>query len=139
MYRKILIAADNSTHSRRVAREAFKKASQWGAEVVALFVVDVRYAFYKSQEEFKALFRREGGKAVKFFRELGGLFEVKVKPLVRRGIPGEVIVDLAREEKVDLIILGPYSRLSKDKEKHMGQTAEHAAEKAPCSVLILRI
>lgn len=137
MYRRVLIAADNSGHSRKMAQEAFKKASQWGAEVIALFVVDMRYAFYKSKDEFKTVFKQEGGKAVKFFRQLGELFDVKVKPLVRRGIPGEIILDLARKENVDLIILGPYSKLSKEK-NNMGQTAEFAAEKAPCSVLILR-
>ncbi len=138
MYRRVLIAADNSGHSRKMAREAFKKASQWGSEVIALFVVDMRYAFYKSEKEFTELFKREGGKAVKFFRHLGDLFDVKVKPLVRKGIPAEVIINVAEKEKVDLIILGPYSKLSKGKNT-MGQTAEYAADKAPCSVLILRI
>ena len=137
MYRRVLIAADNSGHSRKMAREAFKKASQWGSEVVALFVVDMRYAFCKSRDDFREIFRREGGKAVNFFRQFGDLFDVKVKPLVRRGIPGEVIVDVAKKERVDLIILGPYSKLSRDKDT-MGQTAEFAAEKAHCSVLILR-
>jgi nucleotide-binding universal stress UspA family protein len=138
MYKKVLIAADNSQQSHKLAKEAVKKASIWGSEVIGLFVVDMRYAFYKSEEDFKALFKREGAKAVKFFRDLGRLFEVTVKPVVRKGIPGEEIVALARGEKADLIILGPYSKLSMSKKNLMGQTAEYAAEHAPCSVLILR-
>lgn len=138
MYKKVLIATDNSEHGKKVGGEAFKKASQLGAEVVALFVVDMRYAFYKSPDEFKELCKREGMKAVKFFRRLSRLFEVNTRPMVRKGIPGEVIVKLAKEEKVDLIILGPYSKLSLSEKNFMGQTAEYAAENAPCSVLILR-
>ncbi len=138
MYRKVLIVTDNSAHGQKVCGEAFKKASQLGAEVIALFVVDMRYAFYKSQEEFRDLFRREGAKAVKLFRRLSRLFEVKVRPLVRKGVPGEVIVNLARKEKVDLIILGPDSKPPLGRKNFMGQTAEYAAEHAPCSVLILR-
>jgi nucleotide-binding universal stress UspA family protein len=57
--------------------------------------------------EYKTALHRTSEKIVSFYtRELEAGGSVKVKALIREGIPAEEILKAAREEKVDLIVMG---------------------------------
>lgn len=57
--------------------------------------------------------------------------------MIKYGKPAEVIVNVAEENDVDLIILGP-SKYSFIRRRILGSTAERVTEKAGCSVLIIK-
>jgi nucleotide-binding universal stress UspA family protein len=95
---KILIGVDGSEHSKRALVEAIKIAEKFGAEIT---VVSVFYpAPTPSAHEFshKTL---EDAKAVLEYEK------VKYKlVLVTDTNPSKVIIDMAREGKFDLVVVG---------------------------------
>lgn len=68
--------------------------------------------------------------------ELRGLKDVE--RIVLRGIPDEEILKVAREKKIDLIVIGTHGRTGIDRFL-FGSTAEKVVRKAPCPVLSVRL
>lgn len=62
---------------------------------------------------------------------------LELKALVRPGHPAQTILEVAKEGKFDLILVGP-SGLSGVWAKFLGTTAEKVSRHAPCRVLIVR-
>nr|WP_287568347.1 universal stress protein [Thermodesulfobacterium sp.] len=54
---------------------------------------------------------------------------IKITPMIKYGKPAEVIVNVAEENDVDLIILGP-SKYSFIRRRILGSTAERVMEKS---------
>lgn len=143
MFKKVLIATDNSEFSQTLAREAVKKTSLWGGEVVALFVVDTRRSFlgelyHSNYEDFEAAIREEGREIIASLRRLARLLGVKIKGRVKKGIPGKVIVQEAAKENADLIVLSAHSRIANADKEYRGKTTKYVSRNAPCSVLVMR-
>lgn len=61
-----------------------------------------------------------------------------VERTVIKGIPHEEIVEFARENGVDLIVMGTHGRRGLDR-VFFGDTASRVVRKAPCPVLTVRI
>jgi nucleotide-binding universal stress UspA family protein len=95
---KILIGVDGSEHSKKALTEAIKIAEKFGAEIT---VVSVFYpAPTPSAHEFSHKIL-EDAKAVLEYEK------VKYKLVsVTDTNPSEVIIDMAREEKFDLVVVG---------------------------------
>lgn len=143
MYKKVLIATDASEFSQMLAREALKYASLWRSEVVGVFVVDARTKFvgnlyHSHYEDYEAHIKEEGTEVINCLKRLARLYGVSIKGRVRKGVPGKVIVELARREKADLIVLGAHSEVTSPKKEYRGETTRYVSRKAPCSVLIMR-
>ncbi len=68
--------------------------------------------------------------------EIRGLKNVEKK--VVEGIPWEEIVNFARDEKIDLIVMGTYGRVGIER-LIFGNTAERVVRRAPCPVMTVRI
>ena len=62
---------------------------------------------------------------------------VKLQTLMRPGHPAQTIVEVAKEGKFDVILVG-HSGLSGVWATFLGTTAEKVSRHAPCSVLIVR-
>jgi nucleotide-binding universal stress UspA family protein len=62
---------------------------------------------------------------------------VPVTVMVDRGRASDVITRVAREEKIDLIVLSTHGRTGLDRVL-MGSTAEHVVRQAPCPVFVVR-
>jgi nucleotide-binding universal stress UspA family protein len=143
MFKKVLIATDSSELSQTMAREAVKKASLWGGEVVALFVVDTRRSFlgelyHSNYEKFEAAMKEEGREIIGSLRRLARLLGVRIKGRVKKGVPGKVIVEEAARENADLIVLGAHSQAANSEKEFRGETTRYVSRNAPCSVLVIR-
>jgi nucleotide-binding universal stress UspA family protein len=57
--------------------------------------------------------------------------------VVLQGDPREAILDLAKRERVDLVVMGSHGRTGLGK-LLMGSVASHVVAHAPCSVLVVR-
>jgi len=68
--------------------------------------------------------------------EIRGLQDVEKK--VVEGIPWEEIVRFARDEKIDLIVMGTYGRVGLER-LIFGNTAERVVRRAPCPVMTVRV
>lgn len=143
MFKKVVIATDNSEFSQVLAREAIKKISHWGGEVVALFVIDTRRSFlgelyHSNYEDYEASIKEEGKEIISSLKRLARLSGVKIKGRIKKGIPGEIIVKEAEKEKADLVVLSAHSSETTANKEYRGQTTRYVSRKAPCSVLVMR-
>ncbi|MFU8811870.1 MAG: universal stress protein, partial [Balneolaceae bacterium] len=69
-------------------------------------------------------------------KELGEAFGVKTEAIVRRGTsPEQVIHEIAKSNKMDLIIVGTNIRPGSNR-LYLGPRVENILQSAPCPVLI---
>jgi len=63
---------------------------------------------------------------------------VRAERRLEEGDPATSIVDVARDEHVDLIVMGTHGRTGLDR-LFMGSVAEQVIRKAPCPVLVTKL
>jgi nucleotide-binding universal stress UspA family protein len=114
MYKRILIATDGSDKSKLAAKEGIELAKALGSEVIALYVVNEivvasavrQLGADKKQVEDKL--QTAGEKAVGEIGKMGQEAGVNVEPVIRMGAPANVVIDVARTENADLIVMGSH-------------------------------
>ena len=133
--RKILVPIDFSDCSKKALNYAIPFATQFGAELILLHVLEPYPAapemmpydaesIEHSRLEMEAL-RKELG-------EVGPCSTV-----VRKGPPSTEITNAARDLDADLIIISTHGRKGLSR-MFLGSTAERVVRSAPCPVLIVR-
>jgi nucleotide-binding universal stress UspA family protein len=137
--RTVLLATDFSPASAAATNEAFELAARLDATLLAVSVIDpnklrlpggrfeqrvdqVRSAREIVAQELVARGRRRG---------------VPVSFLIWEGDPGESIVDAARSESADLIVVGSHGRGAVGRFL-IGSVSDHVVRNAPCPVLVVR-
>lgn len=140
MFKRILVAYDGSDSSRSAFDAAIGLAQRLGTELQSISVEEhlPRYAATISEvegakeridEHFRAL--------TKEARDRAALEGVDLETAVRRGHEVEEILDFARSERCDLLVLGSHGD-SGILRRIIGSTALSLVRNAPCSVLIIR-
>jgi nucleotide-binding universal stress UspA family protein len=148
--KKILLPTDGSEYSIKAARYAAKVAEKHNSKVTILHVMHVHlssnYKPYKIEDIESSWIEIEDENKIKK-RALKLINETK-KYLIKEkvlfdteyflfgNIP-EVIVNFAKEENFDLIIMG-HKGLTGIKHAMLGSVAERVCHIAPCPVLIIR-
>lgn len=143
MYKRILIATDGSDKSRLAAQEGLELAKALGAEVLALYVVnEVVIASAVRQlgadkKEVEAKLQKQGEKALDDIKEMGDKMGVKVEPVIRIGAPANVIIDVARTENIDCIVMGSHGESGVSK-LLIGSVVQKVLYWATTPVLVVR-
>nr|WP_280953686.1 universal stress protein [Symbiobacterium terraclitae] len=136
--------SDNSLHAARMAGEL--GAALKDVQVIVLYVAHVPRAYYAVDEfgnkvtpevPMDVMIRRTGEPILRKTISALGLPEEQVVTEVQVGEPAEEIVDYARLEQVDLIVMGSRG-LSPIKELLVGSVSDKVLHTAPCPVLIVR-
>jgi nucleotide-binding universal stress UspA family protein len=145
--KKILLATDGSDGSLQAARMAGELCSCiTETQVVVLYVAHVPRAYYYTDElgnkvtpevPMDVMIRRTAEPIFRKTLSALGLPEERVITEVQVGEPAEEIVDLARTEHVDLIVMGSRG-LSPIKELLLGSVSDKVLRTAPCPVLVVR-
>ncbi len=142
---KIILAIDDLKSGAAPIEAVLKLAPPKGSEVVVVHVIDspsflIGREMRSRHPELKALWREseEGAEAdvtnvAAQLRSKG----IAARPLVQEGDPKSCIIDLAAEEKADLIVLGCHGRKGVSRFL-MGSVSEAVARYAPCSVEVAR-
>ncbi len=125
-FEKILIATDGSMHSEFASNEAIDIAKRTGSSMIVLSVA-------KKDENLPAV--KECVDMVKKAAEKEG---IKVEALIRKGVPHEVIVDIAFQEYVGLIVVGSHGRTGISK-LLMGSVTERVIGHAENAVLVWKL
>jgi nucleotide-binding universal stress UspA family protein len=142
---KILIGIDDSSCSR--AALEFIRKSPWATKAQVIVVSAVRPAVMAYSEmyvppaeaveelleEQKLVHQELVSQAEKDLRRSGLATEARV--LV--GDPREAIIETAKAEEVDLVVVGSHGRSGLPK-LLMGSVASHIVTHAPCSVLVVK-
>lgn len=142
--KKILVATDGSEGSLHAARMAGELAKE--AQVILLYVAHVPRSFYFTDEmghkvtaevPMDVMIRRTAEPILRKTLSALAIPEERVLTEVQVGEPAEEIVDLARLEKVDMIVIGSRG-LSPLKGLLLGSVSDRVLHTAPCPVLVVR-
>jgi universal stress protein A len=141
---RILVPTDFSKFSDNALGYATAFAEKFGAQLILLHVVQdltwfipeailVAPAAMPPLEEFRTAARTALDRVVQKMN----LPVVKIQTAVVEGPPFEAIIRYAREQNIDLIVMGTHGHTGL---AHvlMGSVAERVVRKAPCPVLTVR-
>ncbi len=138
MYETILVGFDDSLPSKAALIEASNWIKNHGGKVILV------HAVYFDTEEFgiapEQLEKRlkVGEKVCVQTKEMiTSEFGIEVQSLLCEGDPPEVIVDIAREKKADLIVLGTYGRKGLNR-LLMGSVTSHVIVNSHTDVLVVK-
>jgi nucleotide-binding universal stress UspA family protein len=143
MYKRILIATDGSDKSSLAAQEGIDLAKALGAEVLALNVINevvVASAVRQlgsDRKEVEDKLMASGQKAVDSIKKMGSAAGVKVDPIVRMGSPANMVIDVARTEGADLIVMGSHGESGASK-LLIGSVVQKVLYWATIPVLVVR-
>ncbi len=147
MYRKILVATDGSTLSKKAVRSAIDLAGAVGAELVALYVVP-RYpvSYFEggvtvSSAEIARTEKQwadKGQAVVDAVRDDAQAAGVKAKATISRSdLVAESILATVKKNKCDLVVMASHGRKGL-KRILLGSETQHVLTHSTVPVLVLR-
>jgi nucleotide-binding universal stress UspA family protein len=147
MYRRILVATDGSTLSKKAVRAGIGLAATMDAELVALYVVPrypVSYfeggASVSEAEVARAekQWAEQGQAVVDGVRDAAQADGVKAKAILTRSdLVAESIMSTARKHKCDLVVMASHGRKG-FKRILLGSETQHVLTHSTVPVLVLR-
>jgi nucleotide-binding universal stress UspA family protein len=139
MFRKILHANDGSEQAFNALSLALKIAKQSGADLHMVSVEEIDYLPETMEDvrEETLVAGRRFHTVINRSRAMAEECQVKLTTHVVAGHPVRDIVDLARDLKADLLVVGA-SGHSALYDRMVGSRADRIVHLAPCPVLVVR-
>lgn len=137
---KILIATDGSKNVERAIDYAIKIASISGAKLYALYVVnpdEYEPAIKYSGRDIIEILHKRGQEAVRKVKLEAELKKIPCEGVVLEGNPAKKIVEYAKENNFDLIVMGTMGRSGISKFM-IGSVAEKVVRTSPVPVLTVK-
>ncbi len=143
--KKILFPTDFSDPSKEALKYALSFAREHDAQLIALHVINKqlfseglnlpRVISIDALEE--AMAKEAARRMVDFFSDVVGIDKINFKKIVLQGNPFLEIIKFAKENDIDMIVIGTHGRSGLE---HilLGSTAEKVVRKAPCPVLSVK-
>lgn len=149
-FRKILVPVDFSPCSNEAFRVALQIARAFRSEVLVLHVIDTSaidafnrlglLAVPSDATRQRRRLRHQARLKTRQLLESQSTAGVQIERLVAEGAPFMEIAKLARQERIDLIVLGSYGGRSESMDKiFFGATAEKVVRTAGCAVLTVPV
>lgn len=138
--KRILVPTDFSDTARHALTYGLSFCREYGAELILIHVVEtipVGYASDLFPVPMAEVFQEMAGYAKEELQKLAAEAKergVAAREIVTQGKPSAEIVRVAREEGIDLIVLGTHGKGVLDK-AIFGSTTDRVVRKAPCPVL----
>jgi nucleotide-binding universal stress UspA family protein len=142
MYDRILVPTDGSEAALAAAREAIELATDGGAELLVVYVIDESasnlFVSTKSMNDAIGEMRDRGADAVADVEAMAADAGVPVTTDVVRGMHiDEAIVDYATANDADLVVMGTFGR--RGVEHLLGSTTERVLAKTTIPVLSVAV
>ncbi len=147
MYKRILVATDGSTLSKKAVRNAIDLAGAIGAELVALYVVPRYPVSYfeggvtismQDVEQTEKQWSDKGQAIVDAVQQTAQAEGIKAKAVVvRSDLVAESIMSAAKKHKCDLIVMASHGRKG-IKRVLLGSETQHVLTHSTVPVLVLR-
>lgn len=143
---KILIGVDDSPHSRAAVEFVHKMAWPKESTIQVLSVVRPVVAAYAETFVPAPPYLDEANvEADRFHQEIAAAAErilqgtgLRTRAKILRGDPRTELVEAARAERADLLVVGSHGRTGMAK-LLMGSVASYVAAHAPCSVMVVKL
>jgi len=150
LFRKILVPVDFSPCSKEAFRVALEMARAFQSEVLLLHVIDTGaidtfnrlglLAVPSDATKQRRRLRHHARLKTRQLLESHSISGITIERIVAEGAPFVEIAKLARQERVDLIVLGSYGGRSESMDKiFFGATAEKVVRTAGCAVLTVPV
>ncbi|GBE12446.1 putative universal stress protein [bacterium BMS3Bbin14] len=150
MIKKIMVATDGSELAEKAAAYAIDMAKQLQGELLALFVMDdsrdpvlssgLEIPFRDLQKAFNEKLSEIGEEAIARVREMGKEKGVKVSgKLIGSSSAVQGIIEAAKEEKVDLIVVGSHGRTHFLDVPVGNVTRKLVSARKPCPVMVVPV
>jgi hypothetical protein len=126
--KRILLAVDGSRYSDAAASAAISIARYLQAPILAVCAV---------HSEFKEKRQQEANMIIKRITTLISKKGIIVEGRVLNGRPAEVIVEAAKNQGIDLIVMGSHGRTGLERVL-MGSVSDRVIGHADCAVLVVK-
>ncbi|WP_298520126.1 universal stress protein [uncultured Methanobrevibacter sp.] len=139
MYKKILVPTDGSEFAKKAQKQALFLAKVSGAEIIAVSVTENNFVQgLPLNDEVFQLNQILNERSVENLKEFDKLNEdsIKISHVIREGSPARVILEVAKDENVDLIVMGSSGKSGFDR-FIMGSVADKVVNSAKCAVLVV--
>ena len=146
MVRKILVATDGSKYSDMAVDYAIGLAKELNGEISALYVMNLKHFEIYALEHHDDItgyvdedlkIKKEGEDALAYARVKGEKAGVKITTEMARGYPPEQIIKFAKDQGVDMIVVGHLGRSGVERIL-LGSVSEAVVRNAHCPVLVVR-
>ena len=147
MYKRILVATDGSTLSKKAVRNAIDLAGAIGADLVALSVVPRYPVSYfeggvtismQDVEQTEKQWSDKGQAVVDAVQQTAQAEGIKAKAVVvRSDLVAESIMSAAKKHKCDLVVMASHGRKG-IKRVLLGSETQHVLTHSTVPVLVLR-
>lgn len=142
MFKKILCPVDFSEFTKDVIAYAADISKQYGAELHVLHVIPnltyfTPYESFLTPENLVAIEKNIQDEVDRDFGKVLKNVDIDVKKAVRTGVAFVEIIDYAKAEGIDLIVMGTHGR-SGIEHILIGNVAEKVVRKSPCPVMTIR-
>ncbi len=141
---KILMSTDFSSSSENAMRYAVSFAQEYDAELIVLHVIHESHHLRRGRHELpqKELDKSRADETRAVQLAINGFIEdidenITVRSVIKTGIPTVEIVELAKAEYVDLIVMGTHGRTG-TKHALIGSVAERVVRNAHCPVFTVK-
>ena len=139
----ILVPTDGSDTSISAGRLAIQIAATHSVPIMFMYVVDritaeeLASATSKTTEMICQELEHKGQRYLDYLSRLAHNVGLQTDQAIRHGVPHREIAELAREQGMDLIVIGQVGRRGPHR-VHLGSVAQRVIECAPCPVLVVR-
>lgn len=142
MFKKVLCPVDFSKFTEEVITYAADIAKQYGAELHVLHVIPnltyfTPYESFLTPENLVAVEKNIQDEVERDFGKILKHVDMEIKKVVKTGVAFVEIIDYAKSEGIDLIVMGTHGR-SGIEHILIGNVAEKVVRKSPCPVLTIR-
>jgi len=143
VFEHILVPTDGSQPSVAAGRLAIRLAASMGAQITFVYVVDTAVVDEltgtsgKQVQQIRQELERTGQRYLDHLSRLAVNVGLQVNRLIRHGTPYGEIESLAREQFVDLIVIGQVGHRG-PRRILIGSVTERVIECAPCPVLVVK-
>ena len=141
MYETVLVPTDGSDTVEQTLPHALRLASDTGAAIQVVYVVDTR-AIHASdpdeRETVEAELEPEGETAVEVVADRAAAEGIECETAIRRGTPDKEIVRHAEETDTDVIVIGTDGKTPREKLQALGSVSERVVDNAPIPVFVIK-
>ena len=141
MYSKILVGMDGSENAYKALDSAIGLAEKMSSELVVLYVIHVptsvsEYDTFEASDVYSSL-ERDGDKVLEDCESRAKQHNVRVKTIVASGDPAQQIIETAKTEGADLIVVGSRG-LGTVRSLVLGSVSNKIVHYAKEAVLVIR-
>ena len=138
MFSKILVAIDGSQSAKRAFEQSIFLAAKCDSKLDVVHVVPCEFGgdsvnTFELVEELK----NKGKKILEQCKKIAVKKKISIKTFSDLGDPAKIIIEIAKNNDYDLIVMGSRGR-SAFKELLLGSVTQKVAHHANCPVMVVR-